>query len=200
MTSDAELLSLWNGGDTRSGDTLLARHFGSIRRFFANKVDAQTVEELVQRTFTGCIEGATRFRGDASFRAYLFGIARKTLYKHLRTHIRDAEYVDHDVGVSSVRALGQSPTSVVAEQERGVYLLEALQRLPLAQQTLLELHYWEHLGPAAIAEVLEIETGNVRVRLHRARRRLLEEMVTQDGQPPTEDALDTLARALGRVV
>lgn len=55
--------------------------------------------------------------------------------------VRVAKYL----GVSSVLDLGQSPTSVVAEQERGELLLEALQQLPLAQQTLLELHYWEHL-------------------------------------------------------
>ncbi len=200
MDSDGALLDKWRDGDSASGNALLARHFGSIRRFFASKIAPGDVEELVQKTFTGCIEAAADFRGDGNFRAYLFGIARRTLYKHLRNRSRDASRSDPDLGVSSVRALGQSPTSVVAEREREGLVLQALQQLPVAQQTLLELHYWESLDAAAIGDVLELTPGNVRVKLHRARAMLLEVLARDAGPVVDEGGLDALARALGRLV
>lgn len=200
MESDTALLHQWRGGDAASGNTLLARHFGSVRRFFASKIAPSDVEELVQKTFTGCIEGAANIREDGNFRAYVFGIARKTLYKHLRNHTRDTARSDPDLGVSSVRALGQSPTSIVAEREREGLLLEALQQLPVAQQTLLELHYWESLDAAAIGDALELQPGHVRVKLHRARTMLLDILLRDAGPVVDEDELDALARALGRLV
>lgn len=200
MQSDAKLLANWQAGDRASGNALLSRHFGSVRRFFASKVAPGDVEELVQKTFAGCVEGAARLREDGQFRAYLFGIARKTLYKHLRNRARDASRHEPDMGVSSVRALGQSPTSVVAEQQRESLVLEALQQLPVAQQTLLELHYWESLDAAAIGAVLEIAPGTVRVQLYRARAQLREVMLSAGGTEVDEDGLDGLARALGRLV
>lgn len=133
MEPGAALLARWRNGETASGNELLARHFGSIRRFFASKIAPGEVEELVHKTFTGGIEGVASFRGDGDFRAYLFGIARRTLYKHLRSRSRDAARHDPDLGISSVRALGQSPTSVVAERQREGLVLRALQDLPVAQ-------------------------------------------------------------------
>lgn len=200
MQSDAALLALWRGGEAESGNTLLARHFGSIRRFFASKIAPGEVEELVQRTFTGCVESVVSFRGDGNFRSYLFGIARKQLFRHLRNRTRDASREQPDLGVSSVRALGQSPTSIVAEREREGLLLQALQQLPVTQQTLLELHYWEDLSAPDIAKVLEIEPGNVRVRLHRARAMLRDTLMRDNGPSVDDGALDDLARALGRLV
>ena len=200
MQSDPALLSLWRDGDVTSGNALLARHFGSVRRFFASKIDHGDVEELVQRTFTGCIEGAAGFRSDSSFRSYLFGIAKNQLFRHLRDRARDSSRHDPDLGVSSVQELGQSPTSVVAECERKGLVLSALQQLPVPQQTLLELHYWENLSAAEIAEALEIEPGNVRVKLHRARALLRETLVKDSGFETDEASIEALARALGRLV
>jgi RNA polymerase sigma-70 factor (ECF subfamily) len=51
-------------------------------------------------------------------------------------------------------------------------VVDALRRLPVEQQTLLELYYWQELEIGAIGEVFEVEIGTARVRLHRARRKL----------------------------
>jgi DNA-directed RNA polymerase specialized sigma24 family protein len=96
MTSDQELLRAWRAGDREAGGTLFERHFAAIRRFFRNKVDHQ-VEDLVQRTFTACVEARDRFRGDSSFRTYLFAIAHNVLRDHIRRRRRGTEELDLDV-------------------------------------------------------------------------------------------------------
>ena len=60
----------------------------------------------------------------------------------------------------------------------------ALRTLPVEQQTLLELHYWDGLDAAALAEVFESNAAAIRNRLHRAREKLREAMLATEGIPP----------------
>lgn len=167
--SDESLLAQWRAGDAEVGNRLFRRHFRAIRRFFRNKVPAGEVEELIQRTFVGCVEARERIRGDFGFRPFLFAVARRQLYKYLRARASHERRVDVDLGVSSVHDLGQSPSSALAKHERHQILLLALQRVSVEHQTMLELFYWEQLGGAEIAAVLDIAPATVRTRLFRGR-------------------------------
>ncbi len=168
--TDDELLEAWRGGDEAAAETLMRRHFAAIYRFFRHKLPEE-VEEATQRTFLGCVESAPRFRGDSSFRGFLFAIARKQLMLALRKKHRAARVFDpdrlslHEVDAGSVA----SPTGVIAQREDEQLLLSALRRLPVDFQITVELFYWEELPIADIAVVLEIAEGTVKSRLGRAR-------------------------------
>lgn len=172
MQSDEELLSAWRDGDARAGKELFERHFKALRRFFTNKVDLHEVEDLMQRSFMGCLEAVERYRGDASFRTFLFSIGRRQLYKHFRDSRVQAGRRADDLSVTSVEALGRTPSSLVGAQEEEEILLRALQRISVDHQTVLELHYWEQLTTEEIASVCDIAPATVRTRLHRARHAL----------------------------
>lgn len=168
--SDFDLLEAWRGGDESSGRALFARYFDSVYRFFRNKVD-DAAEDLTQQTFMGLVQGKDRFRGDSSFRTYLFMIARKRLYSYLRKAQRDGDAAPW--GESSVADLGlASPSVAVARHQEQRLLLLALRRLPVEMQVALELFYWEELTVTEIGEVLETPVGTVKSRLQRARTRL----------------------------
>jgi RNA polymerase sigma factor (sigma-70 family) len=168
--SDYDLLEAWRAGDERSGRDLFARHFDAIYRFFRSKVD-DAAEDLTQQTFLGAVKGRERYRGEASFRTYLYTIARNRLY----THIRDRQRRDAviDVGQQSVADLGLgSPTQQIAQRQEHKLLLAAMRHLPLEMQLALELHYWEGLSVREIAIVIETPEGTIKRRLQRARQRL----------------------------
>ncbi len=169
MCRDFELLARWRTGDTRAGARLFARHFDGVRRFFRNKIAAEDVEDTIQRVFLACVESRDAFRGDASFRTYVFTIARHELYRHLRRRGRDAVALGIDVSVASIHALGISPSSAVARDQADRRVRQALQRLPVEQQTMLELRYWEDLPTPDIAAIMDIAEPTVRTRLFRAR-------------------------------
>lgn len=169
---DRRLLEQWRAGDADAGNALFRRHFGSVRRFFRNKVSPDEVEDLIQRTFVGCVESQDRFREDASFRTFLFAIARNQLFKFFRSRATQGNHVDADLGVSSVAAMGMTPSSIAVARQEHELLLLALQQVPAEDQTLLEFFYWEGLSGPEIAAVLDISAGAVRVRLHRARGKL----------------------------
>src|SRR5687767_9859628 len=106
--TDVELLEAWRGGDKPAGVELFERHFDAIYRFFRSKVD-DAAEDLTQQTFLGCVRGKQVFRGDASFRTYLYTIARNRLYTHIRDRQRRDAVVE--IGEQSVADLGlASPT------------------------------------------------------------------------------------------
>ena len=90
MGTDAELLERWRSGDREAGNELFERHFHSICRFFENKISGD-IEELVQSTFLACVDGRDKFRGQSSFRTYLFSIARYQLYGYFRRNQRDGK-------------------------------------------------------------------------------------------------------------
>lgn len=169
MAGDFEVLDRWRAGDRAAGNELLSRHFDSLYRFFRNKID-DGVDDLIQRTFLACVESKDRFRKQASFRTYLFTVARHELYRHFRRHRRVAD--DVDVGEMSVRDLGTSPSNVAVRQQEHKLLLRALRLIPLDLQLALELFYWEGMSTAEIAEVLDVPQGTAKSRLRRAREAL----------------------------
>lgn len=178
MTGDATLLSAWRAGDAGAGTTLFDRHFDVVRRFFHQKVYEDDIVDLIQETFLACVENAGGFRGDATFRAYLLGIARHKLRDYWRARGRS---IHVDLDTVALVDLDPSPSSVLRRQSSRRMLLEALHAIPLDHQILLELCYWEGLSGPELGQVLGIPEGTVRSRLARARELLRERMAVLDG-------------------
>jgi len=194
---DSTLLDRWRAGDAAAGQALFARHFDSVYGFFETKCPAD-VDELVQSTFLACVKSRDQFRKQSSFRTYLFTIARHELYRRLRTwQRRDAKL---DFELSSIAELVSTPGTKLARSQEHRRLVEALQHLPVEQQILLELHYWEDMEIAALAEIFEAPAATIRKRLHRARKALRERL---EGAAPVEaletlDTMDAWARGAAR--
>lgn len=165
---DLELLERWRGGDATAGEQLFGKYFDSLCGFFATKCN--DIDELVQRTLVACLNAKEQFRQQSTFRTYVFTVARHELYHYMRKLQRDE--ARFDVSTVSVAELITTPATRLARDAERRRIVEILRTLPLEMQTLLELHYWEDMDMAALAEVFETTPGNIRVRLHRARNAL----------------------------
>jgi RNA polymerase sigma factor (sigma-70 family) len=186
--ADHELLDRWRAGDHSAGQDLFQRHFDSIYGFFETKCE-NDADELVQSTFLACLRAKDQFRKESSFRTYLFTIARHELYRVLRTRQRDGQRLNFEL--SSIAELVSTPGTRIGRNQEHQRLVAALRQLPLEQQTLLELHYWEELDIANLAAVFEAPAVTIRTRLHRARKALHELMLKTEGVLPS-NALDSL--------
>lgn len=178
MATDAELLDRWGEGDAAAAEALLDRYFEGICRFFRNKVGGD-VDDLIQQTFTICVQTRHRLRDNASFRAYLYTVARNELYAHFRRLKKQRE--NFDPSVTAVQDIDPSPSQVVAKGQDQRLLLTALRRIPLELQLALELRYWEGLTGPELANVLDIPEGTVRSRLRRGIQALREQLATITG-------------------
>lgn len=196
VDSDLQLLVAWREGDRSAGDQLLRKHVSCLRRFFHNKVDRE-VDDLVQRTFLACTKAKDTFEGRASFRTLLFLLARRQL---MRFYQRNTRYEVAELESLSVEDLAVSPSQLVARQFEHTMLLQALRRIPLQLQIVVELHYWEELTTTELADILELPQGTVKSRLRRAREALRREFgaFERDGVrvEPSDDDLSSWAREL----
>ncbi len=195
MRSDAELFDAWSKGDRRSGAELFDRHFAAVARFFRNKVGDE-FEDLVQQTFVACLEARARFRQDSSFRTFLFGIANNVLRNYFRSRRRDrldlTEVTAHD--------LGPGPATILSEAREQRLLREALRRIPIELQIILELYYWERLTAGEIGEIVGDGEYTIRNRLRRGKQ-LLREIMEELAVDPVEldttwNGLETWAQAV----
>ncbi len=179
MPTEFELLDAWRAGDRDAGNQLFERYFDAICRFFANKVHHQ-IDDLIQKTFLGYVEGRDRFQKQASFRTYLFAVANNVLRAHFRQKRPDSDF---DPGESSADDFTPSPSTIFALQQEQRLLLEALRRIPLDYQLVLELYYWEDMAAPELAQILSIPEGTVRSRLRRAKEALADKMASLAKSP-----------------
>jgi RNA polymerase sigma factor (sigma-70 family) len=168
---DLRLLDRWCGGDAEAGNQLFQRHYPAVYRFFERKV-GRDVQEPVQETFLVCVRKRDQFRRESKFTTFLFAVARLVLHEYWRRLRKQEAPVDFNE--LSIASLSTSAGTRLARAEDRGRLLEALQELPVDQQLLLELYYWERLDGASLAAVFDVEPATIRGRLFRARAALRE--------------------------
>lgn len=169
--SDLSMYALWMSGDVRAGDRLFHRFGASLQTFFRTKVCPEDLDDLVQQVWVELSE--TRRRGGGTIlhttvRAYMFGVARHLLCRHLRRRYRPEE-VDVDILKSSIAALDPSLSTALGEQMAAQRLTLALQRLPVDTQILIELRYVQELTTGELASLYAIPVGTIKSRLAHAR-------------------------------
>lgn len=134
----------------------------------------QDAEDAVQETFLRVLRTLSDFRGDASFRTWLFRVAVNLCLDCKRAATRSAEIRttepwDEEQPVSSVPTL--SPEAVALDR---LQVLEALQNLPPRHRALLLLKEREGWSLVEIAAALRCSPIRVKNELAKARRSLVE--------------------------
>ncbi len=170
--SDAALFAAWREGDARACATLFARHTPALRCFFRKRLPSTPLDDLVQTTLLGCLEARDRFRGDCTFRTFLFSIAVNQVRRHVYLLERGRRRQRALLRVSASLERAPSPCARLIERQRGGVLMSALLRLSETQQRLLALFYWRRQSARAIAAALGVPVGTVKTRVRRARQRL----------------------------
>lgn len=177
---DLALLVRWRAGDRVAGELLFRRYFDGLHRFFAAK-GVDDIEDLIHRTFLAAFEATAAQRPITCVRAWLFGVARHLVLERWRAR------PDFDPSTSSIAQCGPSASSLFLLDEDRRRLASALWRIPLDDQIVLELHYWESFTSREIAEALEIAEPTARGRLQRARRSLFDAFETSSGKHHDDD-------------
>lgn len=188
---DRELLEQWRSGVPSAGQALLRRHFDELYGFFRNKVDGG-VDDLVQRTFLGCVEGCERIEA-GNFRAYMFGVARNVLVREFQQRKKHEAMHPLDTTVGDI---SPSVSQIVAKRQEHSLLLLGLQRVSVRHQVLIELSLYG-LPHAQIAAATQESPKTIRNVLFRARDELRKAIASVDASAELrEAALRDLQRAL----
>ncbi len=148
-------------------------------RLTGNEEDAR---DVVQETYLRAYKGLKRFRGEAQFTTWLYRITANCASTHLgrrRKHRHDE--LDESVGLVDERA-EHDPILRADAGELREELKVALQDLPPKLRSVIVLRDIYDLPHEAIAEELGISETAAKVRLHRARKKLREEIFPLRGE------------------
>lgn len=169
--SDHALVAAYRSGDQRAATELVRRHAPAVGRFlYSSGAAASDVDDLVQETLFRAFRALEGWRGEASFRGWLFTISGNLLKDDFRKRkgrqmlsIDDRDLPDRS-----------DPAGDYAATEAELRLRQGLSRLPRLQREVFLLRAQEGTEYEQIARSLGTTPGAARVHYHQAVKRLKE--------------------------
>lgn len=168
-----------NLGDADDGafEILYHRYEGPLLSFFYRRVDNwETAQDLVQETFIKVHHNLGTLRDPKSFSSWLFSIAHQLVAAHFREDSRKLEIgsLDGNPEAYLVDLEHRSPIYRIIGKEQ-LEIVEALaRRLPKSEQEVFELRLANpKMLLEDIADMLDIALSATKVRLYRAKKRIM---------------------------
>jgi len=175
--ADAALVERARGGDQRAFELLVRSHqknlFRLIYRYLRNEADAL---DITQRAFVRAYQSLDTFRGDASFKTWLYRIGVNLSLNHIRDRKREVVAEIRDDALSR-RATG--PMRIIRDED-SARLREAIATLPEKQRIVLELRIYDELSFREIAEIAECSENAAKVNFHHAVKKLRAMLADQE--------------------
>lgn len=160
---------------------LYDRYFRRIYSFvYMQTYDEALTKDVTASTFEKALLSIGRFRWrGVAFSAWLYRIARNELAQQRRRQ-RLRNLFGRDLGRQERQPFERAAETAVQAGEQHDRLHKALSKLTTADRELISLRFFDELSSAETAEILGISTSNVYVRLHRALKRLGNELETME--------------------
>jgi RNA polymerase sigma-70 factor (ECF subfamily) len=170
---DRALVEKFRAGDRRAFDELVRRYQGAIQRLALRFLrDQEDARDLAQRAFVQAFERLATFRGEASFRTWVYRITVNLALSQLRTRRPDHVPLADDHGEAV------APEQRDADEARR--LRQAVAALPPKQRLCVELRAFEDLSFKEVAEVVGCSEDAAKVNFHHGLKRLREEMMEKE--------------------
>jgi RNA polymerase sigma-70 factor (ECF subfamily) len=147
-------------------------------------------EEVLQIVYVKLLDGRARFRGESSFRTWLFSVIRKTAQEERRRALLRSMALLRLAAVTSA-ARTSHPDDTVYRSETGALFRKALSSLARRQREVIELVFYHELTLAEAAAVMGVSIGAARRHYDRAKkqfRRILEDLNCHDVEWRREDS------------
>lgn len=176
---ELELVRAAVAGDQGALERVLLRAQEAAYRFSLHVCgSADDAEDVMQDALMKTYRHVSRLRAPEAFRPWLYRTVRNACLMKRRTRVGEpthfASLDDLTPTPGGLAALdpadpGPSPEAWVANRRLRRHLMDALQQLPPSHRVVLVLREVEGLSTREVSEVLGISEPNVKMRLHRAR-------------------------------
>ena len=151
---------------------LYDRYYERIRGFIRARVrDTWHADDLAQESFLRARQRVDSLRDPSKIKPWLFRIAYNTCQDHFRgANGRPGTLIplEREIGIADPH----QPEKWLERQEMCTCVQKHIQLLPDSYRSVLWLYDVLGFTHKEIGEVLEIDAGNVKVRLHRARKKM----------------------------
>jgi len=136
----------------------------------------EDAEEAAQDSFIKAYNSLGSFQNSSSFKTWFFRIVYNTSISRLRVR-KNIEVKFDDVKITDAEI--QSAEGVIGQlntNDRQRYLQAGLERLEPDERALLKMYYYDDFSMEEISAITGLTVSNVKVKIHRSRKRLLMEL------------------------
>lgn len=150
-----------------------------VLRYLSRLVGEAEAEDLTQSVMLKISEALPGFRGDSSVSTWIYRIATNAALDRLRRKTgqppseTELESVDSEV---PPEAQTESVEAAAVREEMNACIREFIERLPQNYKTVMVLSELEGFKNDEIASILGLSLDTVKIRLHRARGKLRQEL------------------------
>lgn len=136
----------------------------------------EDAEDAAQEAFIKAYHSLRFFNGKSTFRTWFFRIVYNTAIIKLRS-IKKAEVKIEEIKITDTEAAGtESVLTQFTTEERKKYLTSGLENLEAEEKALLTMYYYDDFSTDEISKITGLTVSNVKVKIHRSRKRLLMEL------------------------
>lgn len=190
----AELVAAARAGDRSAFDELVRLTYADMYtlayRLTGNEEDAR---DVVQDAYLRAYKGLKRFRGDARFSTWMYRITANCASTYLVKRTRAShDELDDDSPIADERPDHDPQLQAAASFDRD-RVATAVAELPPRLRSVVVLRDVYDLSHDAIAAELGISEAAAKVRLHRARRKLREQLFPLRTEQPMSEGGDAHA-------
>jgi len=178
--SDTAVIREILGGDVNAFELLMDRYQGYVAGIVTKHVPRDRIQEVAHETFVRAYRSLETFEASAPFKHWLSRVAVRSCYDFWRDHYRNRE-----VPMSSIPEEAQpwienllanrsdgSPSGNAQHREALSLLRWAMDRLSAEDRMVLTLVHLEERTSAEAADLLRWSVPKVKIRAHRARKKL----------------------------
>ena len=113
-----------------------------------------------------------KFKGDAKFSTWLYKIAYNTCLDAIKKNsIQNKNVTIDEITINYISSV-ETILDGIEREERAVIINNCLEQLPEDEKAILLFFYFKELSLKEIVEVTSMSEANVKVKLHRARKKL----------------------------
>lgn len=168
---DADIVQSVLQGNKAAYAVLVERYQSFVFTIVSRLVEQrEEAEEISQDVFVKAFLSLAGFKGSSKFSTWLYTIAHTTAISHLRKHRPGTLFSDDE----NLADYLDSKNSTGAEQLSNSKTIKeavntAIRLLPADDAEIITLFYLAEQSIEEIAIIMSLQTGNVKVKLHRAR-------------------------------
>ena len=139
-------------------------------RMLKNREEA---EEVSQDTFIKAYKNLSKFKGDSKFSTWLYRIAYHTSLDAIKKNKNTTNTYDiNEVTFNQIKAV-EHILEGIERKERAELMEVCLQKMADEERSIIWMFYYDELSLKEIIEVTGLQEANIKVKLHRARKKLL---------------------------
>ncbi len=181
---DSGIISRILQGEKELYELLLRRNNQKLFRVIRSYIrDISEIEDIMQNTYLKAYEKLHQFRHSSEFSTWLIRIGINLALARLKEKGRyqnidsSADSHTHEIMVQ-MRGHEKNPEEIVIQKETKFLIEEAIDLLDVKYRTVFIMKEVEGMSIQEISDCLDLSLSNVKVRLHRAKNTMKEELLT----------------------